>query len=1476
MENFKKIMALLLTFIILLPSFNETYAREWDKTDVEIVESLNMLRGEGEGVTPKYLAKKTTRIQAAVMFLRLKGLEEEAICFTGEDNFSDVNDLEWTVGKNILAYLKAHPELGWVGTGTRFAPNEIISAQAYYKVMLEALGYRQGKDFEWNNTLTFAASKGLYLASHVQTFTNNDIATVTVEALKAENSSGVRLIDALIEEGIIDKDLADVLGFGPFKPEGIMTKASAIDATTLEIHFNESVDVEYEDFNIVSNSGYEYSVLDINMADSETVAIIKVPELKIGYKYTVNYGDVSKVVVPTIKEDKTKPKITFAKPITGTLLRVVIDTRNLNKDTLIADNFSLDNNASILEVNIDEEEMKKDGNENNTILLLTVKGLRSGKAYTVKSRNIDSYKGLSADYDESKDLFAGKDPDNKAPKLEGVVSEAGYKVIVYFQEDGLLDEESATDISNYRITPNIDILDAKIDKNIIGGDTTVVLNTSDQKSGIPYTIKVANISDGKNIMKDSEKDVFAGKDKPKYQIALKAEALDSTKVQVTFGYECNDTALDITQYSIDRDIEVIGAEFEEDITRVDKINRKKVILTTTELKSGIAFKVRVKTGVQDILGQDLRDSTSLMFAGKDPDLSFTKSNKAKSISRNKIQITFGEVVDRVTGTNKSNYQVSELGYPSSVLLDSTGKVATLTVQNQKSGREYKVTINNVKDRAGNKISSDTKLTFIGRGDVSDRLKIINAEALSKTKIKVDINEIIDSSGTIDLSKIRLKSETYNKSYNITDIERNNTNYIILSVGKNILTSNEVYTLTIQNGSNLRGKYTEHTFENTKECDRKIIFTGSDVSSPQFSIERIIGVDTTHIKVYLTQQLINSATAHVSEFSIFADSEYSKKAKDNNGAVIAYKEDITPIKSDNGRSVIFELKHELKPGELYYVEFNDLDNFVSETATLEPYKIGYDRARKLFVTTDDLVAADDIELDITSCEMLNKNTLKVKFNIDTKRDLTKDEVIIVNNPRHNTNPKGLSIGNVEFLDAKTAMIYFTGEEELNNSNDISYVKVIGTLTVLAGNSTSFGTDREYEIFAINSVENPKPKVAMVEPQSDTVIKITLNKRAYKDNKYHILDKNDFILYNNDTNIIIDSSQITLIPVSGVDVNKVFYIKLNDGVFLLDGNYQIGLRGNVIGVDGYVSADAYIPTSNETKNSRNFIGLKRTITKLSLTDPTNNLLIIGGTDSQDDKIEIKPDLGLAASTNYAIGFDGGTSDLSVNNMQFITSSEKSLAEVDITNQNKKGKTGQTTNVMLYDMAGNELLDDDVKITLSEDITPISDFQYTKKTNTTVVFTWTAAKEATSVKIEQKETGEENWKESETGEIGANDSTAIVTKLEKGKSYDFRLVVEGGSNAGSSNEIEVKTTNTISDFKVKDGETTNTTVVFTWTAAKEATSVKIEQKETGEENWKESETGEIGTNDSTATVTKLEKGKSYDFRLVVEGGSNAGSSN
>lgn len=183
------------------------------QSDTTIVANLGMLQGDENGLTAAYLGKTTTRIQAAIMYLRLKGLENEALTFKGMDNFSDAAAVGDS-NKAIMAYLKAHSDLGWTGMGDgTFDPLGVITAQQYYKVMLEALGFKQGTDFTYDGVFAFAATHGLTRVAAHTTFRNSDIATATVEALQAATKSGGTLADALIAAGIVDAAKAEALKF---------------------------------------------------------------------------------------------------------------------------------------------------------------------------------------------------------------------------------------------------------------------------------------------------------------------------------------------------------------------------------------------------------------------------------------------------------------------------------------------------------------------------------------------------------------------------------------------------------------------------------------------------------------------------------------------------------------------------------------------------------------------------------------------------------------------------------------------------------------------------------------------------------------------------------------------------------------------------------------------------------------------------------------------------------------------------------------------------------------------------------------------------------------------------------------------------------------------------------------------------------------------------------------------------------------
>ncbi len=230
MKSMKKILSVILT-VAMLAAFFVTPVNAAVSQDAQTCAAINVLRGDGSGVTEVYLAKNTNRSQGAKILLRLMGLEVEADAYGGTATFSDA-DTATPYWQPMLAYLKANPDVGFQGypDGT-FAPNKIMTAQEIYKVLLVSLGYVENVDFTWGEVFTFAAGKGLTALAGVMEITNDDLATALVEALMATKADGQQLIMFLIDEGVVSLIDAQNAGLVPME----LTIADAFASGSKEI-----------------------------------------------------------------------------------------------------------------------------------------------------------------------------------------------------------------------------------------------------------------------------------------------------------------------------------------------------------------------------------------------------------------------------------------------------------------------------------------------------------------------------------------------------------------------------------------------------------------------------------------------------------------------------------------------------------------------------------------------------------------------------------------------------------------------------------------------------------------------------------------------------------------------------------------------------------------------------------------------------------------------------------------------------------------------------------------------------------------------------------------------------------------------------------------------------------------------------------------------------------------------------------------
>jgi len=1272
-----------------------------------LCEDLGVLKGDSSlGVTDTYLAKGTTRDQAAILYLRLIGKEDEAYAFEGEDNFADA-DQTWDNAKRALAYLKANPDLGWQGVSPdKFDPKAQISAQQMYKVCLEALGYKQGVDFEWADVFTFAEDKGLTLIADVTEMTNNDVAIALVEALKLPlKDSDTTLAADLVAKGVITEAAAIDAGLVAAEPDAAVTAVSAIDATTIKVSFDKAVAANAADYKVTDSASKDMAVASAASADAGLTVILKVAEMTVGSKYTVTYGTTSFDVVATTKNDETKPALAKAEAVTGTLVRATFETRNINKDTLVAANFTLDNDAKVNGLKLDTAKMDETGQENNTVVLLDVTGLKAGKAFKLTSKSVASYEGAVASTSEA--TFAGKDPDTTAPKISYAKSVAGYQVELKFDEEGIVND-SALDISNYTITPALEITAAAWKKNELGNNI-VILTTAPQKSGTAYEISVNNISDGTNVMTSAAKFTFAGQDKATNQELVSAIAKNANRVEVTFKYDCNDTALDIANYTIDNGITVTAAAFKEDTSEVDKLNQKIVVLTTSAMKAGTAYKITVGTGVQDTLGQGLKEAASFTFAGQDPDTSFG-SVSAESDGKNKVKVTFSEEVDRASATALVNYSISDLGYPSAISLDSTNKIATLTVSTQTAGKSYTITLNNIKDLAGNVITANTKVTFTGKGDVVSDVRVVSAVALSKNKIKVTFNQkLLDTvAGAAPSYTLTLSDGTAIQGLTVTGATIGNaagaqTDTNIVTVGGVDLSDTKVYKLTVTSLNTVKGYLTNHTLNTDYD---EAIFVGSSANQVEFGIASIIPLDKTHIKVTFDMALKAGETAlPTTSMNIYSDSSYSTAAKDASGAVIqngTYDNAITPgsvpaapVFSGDRKVVTYTLAKELQDSTVYYFQLDGLGNFDSDDGVLKPYETGSTKARATFVTGT-LSAAADNKLEIKSVAMFDKNTIEVEFNndyvatavnapsggtapvADSGAALDASDIVIATS-KDGSMISGVSVTKIQKSGDNKIKVYISGEDKMTETSGIYYLRINGAtatgfVTKITGQG--FKADKNYASFAKNNPDNAKVTVSMVEPLTPTLLKVTLSEKAFANVNETAIDKTNFVIKKAGVNVAIaDTDKKAIVHATGEDANKVFYVELQNGVFLAGASYRIGLTG-VVDESG-LAANNYVPTSDDysmqfggTGSARDSFSITGNLVSgtaqdgVTFTDNTtataDTIAFAAGSFLAGDTVTIK--IGTASPISLSVNGDGSVTATGIGDNTGVASVSALLTIVD----------------------------------------------------------------------------------------------------------------------------------------------------------------------------------------------------------------------
>ena len=199
----KRLVTLLVTALLMTAALCVSASAADYQSAAEDLSAIGMFRGTVSGGFELDRAPK--RSEAAIMLVRLYGAEEEAAAAyqSGEIShpFKDVGPI-------------ASPYVAWLytkgitkgATATTFNSNAACTDKNYVVFLLRALGYEDGKDFQYAESLTFAEKLGFYQADYFEgPFLRDDLAAITLQALAADKKGGeTYLLKSLIDTGAVD------------------------------------------------------------------------------------------------------------------------------------------------------------------------------------------------------------------------------------------------------------------------------------------------------------------------------------------------------------------------------------------------------------------------------------------------------------------------------------------------------------------------------------------------------------------------------------------------------------------------------------------------------------------------------------------------------------------------------------------------------------------------------------------------------------------------------------------------------------------------------------------------------------------------------------------------------------------------------------------------------------------------------------------------------------------------------------------------------------------------------------------------------------------------------------------------------------------------------------------------------------------------------------------------------------------------
>ena len=203
----KKLIALFCLLSLLLTTVPAAALEGEALRSADLLATLNLVNGKENG--DYALDTPATRAQAAVLLVRLAGAESAAKKDGQRTAFRDLP--VWARDEIVYAARQ-----GWAygASASAFNPNEPISANAWFGMLLRMLGYSEkANDFRPEDAPAFAQRIGLVSESYSGNLTRGDLFASMTEALQfSYKGQDLTVLENLIQTGTCSRYTANALG----------------------------------------------------------------------------------------------------------------------------------------------------------------------------------------------------------------------------------------------------------------------------------------------------------------------------------------------------------------------------------------------------------------------------------------------------------------------------------------------------------------------------------------------------------------------------------------------------------------------------------------------------------------------------------------------------------------------------------------------------------------------------------------------------------------------------------------------------------------------------------------------------------------------------------------------------------------------------------------------------------------------------------------------------------------------------------------------------------------------------------------------------------------------------------------------------------------------------------------------------------------------------------------------------------------